>query len=119
MHQNQENEAAFGELHERLVAPAQETVELSFAMKCKSECQKMQRQENGQRQAGKPVHQRRNPKHAPAMAQVPRGHVSTTAATARSPSSSNAIPNATAKMPARRSSIGDHSVKTLRTPIAA
>src|SRR5262245_26637562 len=79
----------------------------------------MHRQEDGERQAGKPVHQRRDPKHALAVAQVAYRHGSTTAMTARAPRRSSSAPKALAKMPAPRSSSGDHSVSTLRTPIAA
>src|SRR5262245_7663482 len=118
MHQKQENETAFGKLYQRLLAPAQEAVERTFAADGKAERQKVQRQENGQRQAGQPVHQRRHPEHALAMAQVPRGHASTTATTARSPSNSKVAPKAIAKMPAWRSPSGDHSASTLRMPIA-
>ena len=53
------------------------------------------------------------------MVQSPRRHDSTTAATARNPSTSSKNPKALENMLATRSFRGDHSVKTLRTPIAA
>src|SRR5499426_1484704 len=119
VHQEEEDETALGNLHQRLIAPAQEAFERRFAVNGETERQEMQRQENGERQAGKPVHQRRDPKHALAVTQVPYRHGSTTAATARAPSASSSNPKTAARMPALRSSSGDHSVSTLRTPIAA
>src|SRR5262245_36209014 len=119
MHHQQEHEATFGELHQRLVAPAQKAFELRLAADRKPQRQEMQRQEDGERQAGQPVHQRCHPENAVAMRQSPYRHGSTTAATARSPSSNSAAPNAMANRLAARSPSGDHSVSTLRTPIAA
>src|SRR5256712_1059718 len=119
VHQEQKHETAFGKLHQRLIAPAQEAFERRLAVNGETERQEMQRQENSERQAGKPVQQRRDPKHAQAMGQSPRRHGSTTAATARAPRSSSSNPKAAANMLALRSSSGDHSVSTLRTPIAA
>src|SRR5262245_44547715 len=119
VHHEQEDETAFGELDQRLIAPAQEAFQWHLAVNGETERQEMQRQENGERQAGKPVHQRRDPKHALAVTQVPYRHGSTTAATARAPSASSSNPKTAARMPAPRSSSGDHSVSTLRTPIAA
>src|SRR5215831_9096559 len=118
-HQQAKDETAFGELDQRLIAPAQEAFQRRFALNGEAERQEMQRQENSERQAGKPVHQRRDPKHALAMGQSPRPHGSTTAATARTPRRSSSNPKALAKMLALRSLSGDHSVSTLRTPIAA
>src|SRR5262249_56719213 len=89
------------------------------AVNGESEREEMQRQEYGEREAGKQVHKRRDPTRALAMGQSPRPHGSTTAATARTPRRSSSNPKALANMPARRSLSGDHSVSTLRTPIAA
>src|ERR1700681_3422064 len=119
MHHEKKDETAFGELHQRLIAPTQKALEARFAVDGEAERQEMQRQENGQRQAGEPVHQRSDPEHAIAMVQSSYRHDSTTAATARNPSTSSKNPKATANQPAPRSSSGDHSVKTLRTPIEA
>src|SRR5215467_6454598 len=119
VHHQQEHETAFGKLDQRLIAPAQEAFQRRLAVNGKTERQEMQRQENGERQAGKPVHQRRDPEHALAMMQARRRHGSTTAATARAPSASSSNPKTAASTPALRSSSGDHSVSTLRTPIAA
>src|ERR1700730_1733460 len=119
MHQEKKDETALGELDQRLIAPAQEAFERGFAVNGETERQEMHRQEDGERQAGKPVHQRRDPKHALAVTQVAYRHGSTTAATARAPRRSSSAPKALANMPAPRSLSGDHSVSTLRTPIAA
>src|SRR5215813_4696421 len=119
VHHQQEHETAFGKLDQRLIAPAQEAFQRRLAVNGETERQEVQRQENGERQAGKPVHQRRDPKHALAMGQSPRRHGSTTAATARTPRRSSSNPKALAKMLALRSLSGDHSVSTLRTPIPA
>src|SRR5215469_9362757 len=119
VHHEKKDETAFGELDQRLIAPAQEAFQRRFAVNGEPERQEMHRQEDGERQAGKPVHQRRDPKHAPALTQVAYRHGSTTAAIARAPRRSSSAPKALAKMPAPRSSSGDHSVSTLRTPIAA
>jgi hypothetical protein len=112
-------QSAFGELHQRLIAPAQEALERRFAADGEAERQKMQRQENGERQARQPVHERGDPKHALAVPQVAQRHGSTTATTARAPSRNSSTPKAPASMPAARSRSGDHSVRTLRTPIVA
>src|SRR5215831_1569346 len=64
VHQEEEDETTLGKLHQRLIAPAQEAFERRLAVNGETERQEMQRQENGERQAGKPVHQRRDPKHA-------------------------------------------------------
>src|SRR5215813_14646437 len=61
MHDQQEYEAGFGELHQRLIAPAQEAVELRLAVDGEAEREEMQRQEDGERQAGEAVYQRREP----------------------------------------------------------
>src|SRR5262245_49384798 len=119
VHHEEKDDTAFGELDQRLIAPAQEAFQRRFALNGEAERQEMQRQENSERQAGKPVHQRRDPKHALAMGQSPRPHGSTTAATARTPRRSSSNPKALAKMLALRSLSGDHSVSTLRTPIPA
>src|SRR5712671_2494583 len=119
VHREQEHETALGDLDERLIAPTQERFERRFTANGEAERQEMQRQEDGQRQTGQPVHQRRDPEHAPAMVQPARRHHSVTAATARRPRISSAIPNAIANIPAPRSASGDHSARTLRTPIAA
>src|SRR5262249_32604729 len=55
-------ESTFGKLHQRLIAPAQEAFERRFAAEGEAERQKMQRQENGDRQAGQPVGERGEPK---------------------------------------------------------
>src|SRR5262249_13923369 len=119
MHDQQEYEAGFGELHQRLIAPAQEAVELRLAVDGEAEREEMQRQEHREGQAGAAVYQRREPERAAAMRETARRHGSTTAATARSPSTSSKNPNPVAKRPAARSFSGDHSVRTLCTPIAA
>src|SRR5262249_51719921 len=118
VHQEKKDETAFGEPDQRLIAPAQEAFKRRLAVNGETERQEMQRQEDGERQAGKPVHQRRDPEHALAVAQVAHRHGSTTATTARTPRRSSSAPKALAK-PAPRSLSGDHSVSTLRTPIAA
>src|SRR5262249_45034226 len=119
VHHEKKDETAFGEPDQRLIAPAQEAFKRRLAVNGETERQEMQRQEDGERQAGKPVHQRRDPEHALAGAQVAHRHGSTTATTARTPRRSSSAPKALAKMPALRSLSGDHSVSTLRTPIAA
>src|SRR5262249_39240765 len=117
VHHEQKDEAAFGKLHQRLIAPAQKLFERRFAFDGKPERQEVERKENGERQAGEPVHERGDPKHALAVSQY--GHGSTTAMTARAPRRKSTTPNAPAKMLASRDLTGDHSVSTLRTPIAA
>src|SRR5262245_55472138 len=119
MHHQQEHEATFGKLYQRLVAPAQEAFELRLAADGKPQREEMQREEDRERQPGQPVHKRRQPQQAHAMRQTPRGHHNTTAATARRPRSKSAAPNAMTNRLAARSPSGDHSVSTLRTPIAA
>src|SRR5204862_2226476 len=106
-------ESTFGKLHQRLIAPAQEAFERRFAADGEAERQKMQRQENGERQAGQPVGERGEPKCALAVTQVAQRHGSTTATTARAPSRNSSTPKALASKPAPRSRSGDHSVSTL------
>src|SRR4029077_15893250 len=112
-------QSAFSELHQRLIAPAQEAFERRFAADGEAEGEKMHRQENSEPQAGQPVHERGDPKHALAVPQVAQVHGSTTATTARAPSKNSRTPKTPASMPAPRSSSGDHSARTLRTPIVA
>src|SRR5262249_41279494 len=113
------DQSAFRELHQRLVAPAQEAFERRFAADGEPEGQKMQRQENGERQAGQPMHERGDPKHAVAVPQVAQRHGSPTPTTPPPPSTNSSTPKALASMPAPRSLSGDHSVSTLRIPIVA
>src|SRR5262245_28817443 len=117
VNREQKNEPALGHLDQRLIAPAQEAFEPCLAADGETEREEMQRQENRQRQTGQAMHQRRDPQQVAAVVHVPRGHHSTTAATARSPSTSSTSPKALARTPAPRSLSGDHSVSTLRTPI--
>src|SRR5262249_48998237 len=56
VHHEQKDEAAFGKLHHRLIAPAQKLFERGLAFDCKPERQEVERKENGERQAGQPVH---------------------------------------------------------------
>ena len=51
MHREQEHKAAFGELDQGLIAPAQEVVEPRAAMERQPQHKEMDRQENRQRQA--------------------------------------------------------------------
>ena len=67
MHRQQKHKAALGELHQRLIAPAQKTVKLRLAVDGKPERQKMQRQKNRQRQPGKPMDHGGEPQRAAAM----------------------------------------------------
>src|SRR5262249_7753549 len=119
VHHEEKDETAFGELDQRLIAPAQEAFQRRFALNGEAERQEMQRQENSERQAGKPVHHRRDPKHALAMGQSPPPQGSTPRPPAPPPRRSNTNPKARGKMLALRSLSGDHSVSTLRTPIPA
>src|SRR5580658_1247915 len=119
MNREQKNKSAFGKLHHRLIGPAQEAFKLRLALDGQPKRQKMQRQENRQGQARQPMHQGCDPQRAAAMHGAARDHDSTTANTARAPSAAKSNPNTTANDPARRSVSGDHSVKTLRTPIDA
>src|SRR5215813_3786107 len=85
MHHEQKHERAFAKLHQRLIAPTQKILERRFATDGKAERQEMRGQENGERQAGKPMHQGSHPKDALAVSQISDRHGSTTAATARAP----------------------------------
>src|SRR5262245_61469747 len=116
VHDEKENQRAFGKLHQRLVGPAQKRIELRRAVKRKAEREEMQRQKDCQSKTRKPVHKRRPPQGAVAVMQS-KHHASTTAATARIPSNSSRNPKTTASMPAARSPTGDHSAKTLRRPM--
>src|ERR1700722_19943012 len=119
MHGEQKHQTAFRELDQRLIAPAQETIEPRRAVDGEPARQKMQRQENRQRQTGDAVPHGGEPQRAVAMFYLPRNHDSTTAATARKPSSASVSPNPIANRPPWRSPSGDHSHKILRMPIAA
>src|SRR5579864_4889222 len=119
MNREQEDQTAFGKFHQRLIGPAQKALELRFAVDGEAQRQKMQRQENRQSETRQPMHQGGDPQRAAAMHFSARHHDNTTANTARAPSAANRAPNRMAKTPARRSVSGDHSVKTLRTPIDA
>ena len=119
MNREQEHEADLGELDQRLIGPAQKIFKSRFAVDGETKRQEMQRQEDRERQAGKPMHHRGDPQCAAAMFYLPRDHGSTTAATPRMPSSASSKPNMMAQAPAPRSESGDHSVSTLRTPIEA
>src|SRR5262249_44764726 len=119
MHHEQKHERAFAKLHQRLIAPTQKILERRFATDGKAERQEMRGQENGERQAGKPMHQGSHPKDALAVSQISDRHGSTTAATARAPRISSSTANVLAKMAAGRSSSGNHSVSTLRMPMPA
>src|SRR5580704_16656663 len=119
MNREQKNQPAFGKFHQRLIGPAQEACKLGFAVDGEPNRQEMQRQENCERKTRQPMHHGYDPQCAAAVCRSTRDHDSTTANTARAPSAANSTPNTTADNPARRSVSGDHSVKTLRTPIAA
>src|SRR5579862_2013317 len=67
MDRQEKNEAAFGELHQRLIAPAQKAVEPRTAMERKSEHEEVHRQKDRQRQAGEPMNHRRDPQRAAPM----------------------------------------------------
>src|SRR5665213_450400 len=67
MHGQQKHQATLGELDQRLIAPMQETIELRLAVDGKPERQKMQRQENRERQTGDAVHHGGEPQRAVAM----------------------------------------------------
>src|SRR6266852_6194201 len=100
MHQQKKYEAAFGKLHQRRIAPAQKAFEARLPLDSKAEGQEMQRQEYRQREAREPMHERCDPQHAVAMRQPSPRHGSTTAATARSPSTSRQHPKMVANIPA-------------------
>src|SRR5579864_1021520 len=119
MNREQKHQPAFGKFHQRLIGPAQEALELCFAVDGEAKGQKMQRQENRQGEPRQPMHQGCDPQRAAAMHFSARYHDSTTANTARAPSAANSEPDTMANWPARRSLSGDHSTNTLRTPIAA
>src|SRR5262249_12266279 len=90
------------------------------AVEREAEHKKMHRQENRQRQTRNTVDHRRDPQRAAAMfGEGRRAHVNTKATTAWQPRSARTMPRTTAHHPAPRSSSGDHSVRTLRTPIEA
>src|SRR5439155_9303538 len=105
------DEAVFGKLHQRLIAPVQKIFERGFAFDSKPERQEVERKENGEGQAREPVHERGDPKYALPVSQC--GHGSTTASTARAPRRKSSTPNALARTPASRSLRGDHSASTL------
>src|SRR6516225_1318303 len=117
MHQQEKDEATFGQLHQRRIAPAQEAFEARFALDCKPERQEMQRQEYRERKAGEAMHQRCDPQHARAVRHS--RHQSTTATTARSPSNNRHKPRMVANIPEWRALSRDHSTSTLWTPIGA
>src|SRR5580704_12819817 len=119
MNREQKNKPAFGKFHQRLIGPAQKTFKFCFAVDGEPKRQEMQRQENRQGETREPMHQGCDPQRAAAMHGAARDHDSTTANTARAPSAAKSDPNMTANRSARRSVSGDHSVKTLRTPIDA
>src|SRR5262249_55686645 len=119
VHHEEKDETAFGELDQRLIAPAQEAFQRRLALNGEAERQEMQRQANTERKAENPVPQRRNQNHPRARGQSRRPHGTPTAATARTPRRSSSNPKALANIPALRSLSGDHSVSTLRTPIPA
>src|SRR5580700_1978619 len=93
MHREEKYQSAFGEFDQRLIAPAHEAVEPRFTIDGEAERQKMQRQEDGERQPGQPMHQGCDPQRAAAMFDLPADHISTKAAMARQPRSASAMPN--------------------------
>ena len=50
-----DDEGEFGELEERLLGPAQKTIELGGSLQCETEGQKVERQEDCQPEPGQPV----------------------------------------------------------------
>src|SRR5262249_60540697 len=102
VHQEKKDETAFGEPDQRLIAPAQEAFKRRLAVNGETERQEMQRQEDGERQAGKPVHQRRDPEHALAAAQVAHRHGSTPTPTAPTPRRTSSAPQTLSEEPALR-----------------
>src|SRR5689334_14209258 len=96
------NDAPLGELHQRLLGPAQERVELQAS----TERPEMHRQERGQRNAGDTVDERHD-FHA------------NTVSTARAPIHASSTPNATTNHSRERPRQPSHSVSTGRRPIGA
>src|SRR5271155_2474815 len=92
MNREQKHQRAFGGLDQRLIAPAQKAFKLRLAVDGKAERQEVQRQEDRQRPTGKPVYHGGDPQRAAAMLYDAHAHDSTTAATARSPSTSSSSP---------------------------
>src|SRR5690242_18222878 len=119
MHGEQEHERDFAGLDQRLIAPAQERLQPRLALQGKAEREKVQRQKDRERQSRNPVHHRGPPKAAATMLERAPDHGSTTAATARSPSSASTSAKKTAQASTRRSGSGVHSLKMLRRPIEA
>ena len=111
---------ALGELHQRLIAPAQEPFEPRFAVDRQPKRQEMQRQEDASARPESRCTSAASQSDAAAMRKPPHCHGSTTAATARKPSTTSSRSEANGKRcPARAASSGGHSVSTVRTPIAA
>jgi hypothetical protein len=96
MHRKKKYQPAFGEFHNRLIAPAQKTFEFCVAFDGEAERQEMQRQKNREPQAGNPVHHGGDPQRAAAIGRLPRDHGNTTAAMARKPSTKSRTPKAMA-----------------------
>src|SRR5580700_3160819 len=75
----QKDETTFGDLHQRLVAPAQKAVEPRTTMERKPQHEEVDRQKDRQRHARQPMNHRRDPQRAAAMLQAVRDHATTNA----------------------------------------
>src|SRR5262249_19049580 len=94
MHGEQEHEPGFAQLHEGGIGPAQEVSQACLSIEGETERPKMQRQEDREREPGKPVDDGGEPQQIAAMLMLEScgPHGSTTAATARRPSASSSSP---------------------------
>src|SRR5215469_6501731 len=119
MHGEQEYQTDLSRLDQRLIAPAQKSLQSRLTLQRKSEREKMQRQKDCQRQARDSMHHRGEPQAATAMFECAADHGNTTAAMARRPSSASTRPKKTTQASMRRSGSGVHSFKILRRPIEA
>ena len=118
VHGEQADEQGFGELHQRLIGPAQEALQPRFARDRKPEREEMKRQEDRQREPGQPVDQRRDPERAGAMRQRCSWHHHGDDG-AKAEHGQQQPEQDGGRIDARERGSGVHSVSTVRTPIDA
>ena len=118
VHGEQADEHGLGQLHQRLIGPAQEALQPRLARDREPEREEMKRQEDREREPGEAMDQRRDPERTCAMRQ--RGVM---AAPPRRPRGTRARPAAvrtgSRQMWRHERAAAVHSASTVRTPIEA
>ena len=116
MRGKQKHQRDLGRLHERRFRPAQEPFERDFALERLRERNKVQRKKQRQREPRDAMDEKRPVRR---VTPVAPGIHSVTAAMARAPSTSSAMPMSAHAPSATRPRQPSHSAATVRSPIGA